>query len=351
MRRWLVALVAAVAALSLVVPAVAQEDPWSHVEDGEVVVDFYFVWSETCPHCQEAKPFIEELPERYPWLELHSLSTSSEASIEQALGLADVVGEDITGVPAFFLCDQLYVGYDDAEGRGAFLESRLVSCHDQLVAAQTPAGPAVPSTTTTTVAEQLSLPVVGDVDAQSVSLPVFTVTVAALDAFNPCAFFVLLFLLSLLVHARSRMRMAVIGGTFVLISGLAYFVFMAAWLNVFELTGELRAITTIAGLVAMALAVFNIKDYFFSGGPTLSIPEGVKPGLFKRMRALTAGTAYPALLAGTVTLAVAAHSYQLLCTAWVPVGFTPALTPHELSPAGRLGYLLPFHPGSNIPPL
>ena len=56
---------------------------------------------------------------------------------------------------------------------------------------------------------------------------------AGLDAFNPCAFFVLLFLLSLLVHARDRRRMLLIGGVFVFFSGAIYFVFMAVWLNVF----------------------------------------------------------------------------------------------------------------------
>jgi hypothetical protein len=54
------------------------------------------------------------------------------------------------------------------------------------------------------------------------------VVLAGLDAFNLCAFFVLLFLLSLMVHARRRMRMALVGGVFVAFSGLLYYVCMAA---------------------------------------------------------------------------------------------------------------------------
>jgi hypothetical protein len=76
------------------------------------------------------------------------------------------------------------------------------------------------------------------------------VTLAGLDAFNPCAFFVLLFLLSLPVHAGSRGRMMAVGGTFVAISGLVYFAFMTAWLNVFRWLGPLRGVTIVAGLVA-----------------------------------------------------------------------------------------------------
>jgi hypothetical protein len=154
-----------------------------------------------------------------------------------------------------------------------------------------------------------------------------------MDAFNPCAFFVLLFLLSLLVHAKSRTRMAIVGGTFVLFSGLVYFVFMAAWLNVFLIAGELRVITFIAGVVALFVAVLNIKDYFwFKAGPSLSIPDAAKPGLFKRMReVVTTGNMGP-MLAGTVLLAVVANSYELLCTAGFPMVYTLTLTKaHDLA--------------------
>jgi hypothetical protein len=157
------------------------------------------------------------------------------------------------------------------------------------------------------------------------------VIIAGLDAFNPCAFFVLLFLLSLMVHARSRARMLLVGGTFVAISGLIYFVFMAAWLNVFLLIGELRLVTLAAGLVAITLAAINIKDYFWfqSGGPSLSIPESKKPGMYQRMRNLVSAKSLPAMLLGTAILAVAVNSYELLCTAGLPMVYTRILTLRE----------------------
>ena len=168
-------------------------------------------------------------------------------------------------------------------------------------------------------------------DAKAFSLPVLTLVLAGMDAFNPCAFFVLLFLLSLLVHAKSRTRMAIVGGTFVLFSGLVYFVFMAAWLNVFLIAGELRVITVIAGLLALTVAALNIKDYFwFKEGPSLSIPESAKPGLFKRMRGIVATGSLGPMLASTVLLAIVANSYELLCTAGFPMVYTRVLTLGQL---------------------
>jgi hypothetical protein len=184
------------------------------------------------------------------------------------------------------------------------------------------------------------VPLLGELDPAAVSLPVFTLVLAGLDAFNPCAFFVLFFLLSLMVHARSRARMLVIGGTFVLFSGLVYFLFMAAWLNLFLVVGGAAVVTTLAGLVALLVGGLNVKDYFFfRRGPSLSIPDHAKPGLFARMRRLLAADHLGAMLIGTLVLALAANSYELLCTAGFPMVYTRVLTLHDLSAAAYYGYL------------
>ena len=185
-----------------------------------------------------------------------------------------------------------------------------------------------------------SLPLVGTVDTSRFSLPVLTLVMAVLDSFNPCAFFVLFFLLSLLVHAHSRQRMIVIGGIFVLFSGLLYFLFMAAWLNFFLFFGRLRSITAIAGAVALIIAALNIKDFFFfKKGISLVIPEHAKPRLFERMREIMHAGSLPAMLAATVFLAFAANTYELICTAGFPMVYTRALTLQNLPLPGYYAYL------------
>lgn len=168
-------------------------------------------------------------------------------------------------------------------------------------------------------------------DTAKLSLPVITIVLAGMDSFNPCAFFVLFFLLSMLIYAKSRKRMLLIGGTFVFFSALIYFLFMSAWLNLFLFVGQLMVITTLAGVVALVVAAINIKDFFFfEKGFSLVIPESAKPGLFKRMRNLLKAESIPAMMVGTVVLAVAANTYELLCTAGFPMVFTRILTLNNL---------------------
>jgi thiol-disulfide isomerase/thioredoxin len=331
------------------------DDTWHHTNaDGEVVIDLYFVYSTTCPHCMRALPFIEELDATLPWLNVVWLQADlGDPEVERvALGVAAEIGENISGVPAFMVCNTMITGYNNAEGVGAEIVAELEACRD-LYAAQ-------PSSTdtslsrslagemsrnetegaTTTTAQEVAVPGIGTVSASSVPLPIFTVIVAGLDAFNPCAFFVLLFLLSLLVHARNRTRMAIVGFTFIAISGVLYFVFMAAWLNVFLVTGHLTWITAAAGAIAITVAMLNLKDYVRPGSKgSLSIPESAKPGMFARMRRLVSDDRFVPVLGATVALAVVANSYELLCTAGLPMVFTRVLTLADLSTPGYYGYL------------
>lgn len=301
----------------------AAPSPWFG-DDGRVVLHLF--WSEQCPHCLEAKPVVEALARKHhEWLELRGYQLHGEPrNIQRYVTMAATLGEQARSVPALLFCNRMQVGYADDGAWLSELEENLRRCRDG----------------SETSASALRLPGLGAVDPNEWSLPLLTVTLAALDAFNPCAFFVLLFLLSLLVHLKSRARMALVGGLFVITSGVLYFLFMAAWLNLFLLAGELRLVTTAAGVLALLIAALNIKDFFHpSVGPSLSMAGEAKGKLFQRTRALVADSRWPALIVATLLLAVAANSYELLCTAGFPMAYTRILTLHGLEPAGYYGYL------------
>jgi hypothetical protein len=316
----------------------AAEPVWFETDaTGARQVHLYFFWTRSCPHCLAARPFIEALPARHGWLRLHSHEVSADrAAANSYIAMAEALGQDASSVPAFFFCGRLEVGFDTPETTGRALEAALLSCHDAGEAKAAVDPKKMPKTTAPTI----EIPGVGPVNPERLSLPVFTIVIAGLDAFNPCAFFVLLFLLSLLIHAGSRTRMLYIGGVFLLFSGLIYFLFMAAWLNVFRWLGEIALVTTLSGCLALLIALINIKDYFwFRKGVSLSIPEAAKPGLYQRVRGLLRADSLPAMTLGTVALAIAANSYELLCTAGFPMIYTRLLTLADLSPWQHYAYL------------
>lgn len=288
----------------------------------------YFFWGDGCPHCLQEKPFLEEVAKEYPQLEIRAYevwhnkeNAALFAKMTKAYAIRNV------GVPATFIDDKAFIGFSGA------ISEQLLNEIDYCVRHGCGDPAAILSPRPIKQGDEtITLPFFGKVDPSGMSLPVFTIILGGLDSFNPCAFFVLFFLLSLLIHARSKKRMLLIGGTFIFFSGFIYFIFMAAWLNFFLLTGQLAIITTIAGGVSIIIAGINIKDFFFfRKGVSLSISEKAKPKLFERMRDLLKSTSVPSMLAGTIVLAIAANSYELLCTAGFPMVFTRVLTLHNLT--------------------
>ena len=297
------------------------EEPHGLTDEGRVLLHFF--WSDRCSHCLEAKPVVERLAAEHDWLTLRAYQINGHpAHIRRYVEMAARLGREARSVPAFFFCDTLRTGFTSGPAGETELLDALQRCRR---------GEPVEAPPTLFIGGQ---------DTADWSLPLLTVTLAALDAFNPCAFFVLLFLLSLLVHLKSRARMALVGGLFVVTSGLLYFLFMAAWLNLFLLAGELRAVTIAAGVLALVIAVLNIKDFYRpQSGPSLSMDERAKGRLFQRTRELIRHSRWPALLGATVLLAVAANSYELLCTAGFPMAYTRILTLRGLEPFAYYVYL------------
>lgn len=300
----------------------------------------YLFEGQGCPHCADEKVFLEILKKKYPALTVREFEVwydkKNAAFFSQVLRAAHV---QRAGVPTTVIGKRLFIGYNEQSAKA--IEEAVEECVKQgcLDAIAFSSGPSAQQ-------EQegqkvVKVPLLGELDTTKVSLPLLTVVIGALDSFNPCAFFVLLFLLSMLIHAHSRKKMLFIGGIFVFFSAFIYFLFMAAWLNIFLVIGQLTAITVTAGIVALAVALINIKDFFFfKKGISLMIPEKAKPKLFERMRNLLKSSSLATTLAGTVVLAVFANAYELLCTVGFPMVYTRALTLHQLTTLQYYLYLV-----------
>lgn len=299
-------------------------------------------WGMGCHHCEREKAFLEDLKKRYPLMDVRELEiwqNKKNADLyRKILNSAEI---NQAAVPGTLVGTLFFTGFDSHTGDA--IEEAVVRCLRKGCPDIITQG----GTAMVIEAKERGpffLPLIGTVDPAKVSLPFFTLVIAALDSINPCAFFVLLFLLSLLVHARSRKRMYLVGGIFVFFSGIIYFIFMAAWLSVFRVIGSITAVTLAGGLTAFFIGIINIKDFFIFGkGVSLSIPEKAKPRLFKRMRGLVQVESLSSLVVGTVMLAVAANTYEVLCTAGFPMVYTRVLTLQKMSAFQYYQYLMLYN--------
>lgn len=267
-----------------------------------------------CPHCARAGAFLEDLAGRRPGLRVDERDVAADPRARERLAeLARAAGAGPPAVPAFLVRGRLLVGFDRAETTGRELEALLEGRPDEAPARRR---------------------------LERLGLPLFTVLVGLADGFNPCAMWVLLFLLSLLVNVGSRARMALVAGTFVAASGLVYYALMAAWLNAFLLVGFSRGVQAAVGLLALAAGAVHVKDFFaFKRGLTLSIPESAKPGLYERARRVVLAEDLRSALPAVAALALLVNLVELACTAGLPAVYTHVLASQDLAPAARYAYL------------
>ncbi|MDP2007979.1 MAG: glutaredoxin [Rubrivivax sp.] len=277
---------------------------------------------EGCPYCADAKAFLDGMQRQRPGLHIDYRAVDTDPAAREALNtLARVHGAWPPGVPAFHAAGQLIVGFESPETTGQDV-LRLID-----------AGTAVQK-------QAVDHAFFGTLSAQRLGLPLFTLAMGLLDGFNPCAMWVLLFLLALLVRQNDRRRMALIAGTFVLVSGAVYYAFMAAWLNVFLAVGLSQPVRLLLAGVALLIGAFNVKDFFALGrGFSFSIPASAKPGLVARMRRVMQTPALATSLLGVAALAVVVNLVELLCTAGLPAIYTAVLAQQQLGTAAHLAYL------------
>lgn len=300
-------------------------------EDLEQNITIEVYVREGCPHCADAKVFLANFTQQHPHIHVAYHWVDKDPAARGALEYhTRKAGSWPPGVPTFVIGDQVLIGYAGPEHTSTSLLN-LVVHHTGNAANRL-----LPKQDNTTVESSL----LGTLNVTELGLPLFTIALGLLDGFNPCAMWVLLFLLSMLLHLKDRARMAWIAGVFVLVSGLVYYAFMAAWLNLFIAVGFSDPVRLGLAAIAIFMAGINIKDYFaFGKGISLSIPDAAKPGLYARVRRIIQQQSlWPALL-GVSLLAIVVNFIEALCTAGLPAIYTAVLSQQALTPLAHYGYL------------
>ncbi len=301
-----------------------------------------------CPHCEKAKTYLTQLKQRHPNIKVavHDIGEDPQVLL-QLKALAAKYDMTQFGVPAFYVRGELVVGFLSEETTGKHLEELLgrpPPDTEPLAEGICPVEPEVtcpPASTPVSIGGQrISFPFWGDLTLPQLGLPLFTLFLGLLDGFNPCAMWVLLFLLSLLANLRDRRKIFLLAGTFVLVSGVVYFAFMAAWLNVFLFIGYVRSIQVMMGVLAVGIGLVNAKEFWaFGKGLSLAIPESAKPGLYVRVRKILAAENTSHAMIGILILAILVNMVEFVCTAGFPAMFTQVLSQQGLTTWGYYGYL------------
>jgi cytochrome c biogenesis protein CcdA/glutaredoxin len=294
----------------------------------EYPVDIYMFWGNGCPHCAMAKPYLEELAERYPQVRLHLYEVwYDEGNLAIFQQMAGAYGFEPHGVPTIFIGSQYWEGYSDTIAQQ--IETAVASCSQE--ACVNPGAGIIPGETSlpgagepqaaVDAADTITLPFIGEVNLAGQSLWISTLLISFVDGFNPCSLWVLSILLALTLHTGSRKKVLIIGLIFITVTAAVYALFIAGLFTVLSIVSFVGWIQVVVALVALFFGAVNIKDYFYyKEGVSFTIDDKNKPGIYQRMRrVLDASESFWGLAGATVVMGAGVSLVEFSCTAGFPV--------------------------------
>jgi thiol-disulfide isomerase/thioredoxin len=298
---------------------------------GKVEVNFFY--SQTCPYCAKEKIFLDELKEKYPEVEIKEYEITQSWENQELLKSFYEKYQVPKGkqgwVPVTFTPTEYFIGFN--QQIAAEIENCLKECLGK----------------EKIISQEIKIPFFGKVDLSKMSLPVLTLTLGALDGFNPCAMWVLLFLIALIINTRSRKRMWLIGGTFLAVSGIVYFLILAAWLNLFLAISYVNLTRILIGIFAVGVGVWQIRNFIKFRPGVCEVTDGkssfqgkIKDGLRKHAEKIAFSPFTFALLGGTILLALGVNLVEFFCSAGLPAIFTRILALQNLNSLVYYSYLL-----------
>ncbi len=288
-------------------------------------VELLLFYGDGCPHCHAELQFLAELQQRWPDLQIVTYEVWNDA-MNRALyrETAAVYGIEANAVPGTFLAGRAWIGFSSSIGDE--IEATVAALH----AGTRPAEPD-PAT--------IDVPIVGDVTVGERSLVFATLLIGFVDGVNPCSLWVLSVLLALVLHSGSRARVFAVGSLFLVVTSALYGLYMLGAYSALDYAGEARWIRAGVAAIAGAFGVMHLKEYVTTAGPSLTISAARKPGLYRKMRGLAAvDRSLPAVLGGTIALAVGVSLLETPCTAGLPLLWTDMLAERNV-PAGGAAFL------------
>lgn len=316
----------------------------------ENVVNLYLFYGDGCPHCAEEEKFIEEYLDTEKSAKLIKYEVwHSEENRKTWLKIQDKLNNHDNGVPYLIIGDEVIVGYLDGvtdENIKKYINKyKNDKKYEDKVAKILKNEEVTPKKEIKKEKEEVkeyNLPLLGKVNPRKVSLPLLSVVLGLVDGFNPCAMWVLIFLITMLLNTKDRKKMWILGLTFILTSGLVYLAFMLAWLNLATFINQIIFVRILIAAVAIVVGFFNIKKYIEARNKDDGcdvVDSQSRKKIMTKVMDVTKESKFILALLGIMVLAASVNLIEMMCSIGLPLIFTQILSLNNLNTGSYALYM------------
>lgn len=320
------------------------------------LVNIYLFHSYTCKHCKEEIKLLDELEKEYDNIKVYKYEVNENGNGELLKNISEIMGSKVTGTPYTIIGNKVFSGYDYENSKGRFkgaIEYYSKYGYEDKVGEYISSiplpsyevkdtDPDVDEYINDYISYKIKLPLIGEVKLKNLTLPLITVVIGLADGFNPCAMWVLLFLISMLIGMKDKKRMWILGSTFLLTSALIYLIFMMSWLNLANLLISVVWVRVIIAVVSLVGGIINLRGYIkhrkVSGCDVVDDKKRNK--IITRIKKFTTEKNFWLAILGVIVLAISVNVVELACSAGLPVMFIEILSLNNLTAIEEIIYIV-----------
>lgn len=313
-------------------------------------IHLYLFYSNTCPHCTSEMVFLNQEFKDDPLVEVFYYEVGEKDNQVLFIEASDLLGTPAQSVPYLVIGEEVIVGYLEGYTDEMIINSvnnlKSGTYYDPLGKLSTTLSEDIKidfgsNTNNNDRNESYNLPILGEVDAKNVSLGLLSVVMGLVDGFNPCAMWVLVFLITMLIGMRDRKKMWILGLSFIFTSGIVYYLFMFAWLNMAQVLAQIKIIQSIIALVALGFGLYSIYSFYkaFKNDGCEVIDEKRRHKIMSRIKDISETQKLSLAVLSIIVLAVMINLFELMCSLGLPVVFTQILSVNNLNPLQNQFYL------------
>ena len=310
-------------------------------------LNIYLFYGDGCPHCKEEEKWLDSYLNKNEFIKIHRYEVwYDKENQEKYSKVHDILNDTSSGIPYLIIGETVISGFDEEitpeRIKNAVEYYKNVNYKDKVGIYLGVVEDKNEEDTKTDYQEtEVKIPILGKQKIKDVSIGLAAVVIGLVDGFNPCAMWILLFLISMLLGMKNRKRMWALGIAFLVSSALVYFLFLISWLNLAVFLNKILYIRVAIAFVAVLFGVLQVNSFFFKKDDGCEVVDTKnRKKIIKSIQKIVEEKSFILALIGIILLAASVNIIELLCSLGLPVMFTQILTINEVGKLGQILYSL-----------
>ena len=309
-------------------------------------LNIYLFHGDGCPHCRDEISFLDEYLGGKDNIHLYKYEVwYDELNQEKLFKVGEITGAEANSIPYLVIGDYVITGY--SEGVSKKIVKRIEHCLENSCPDKTGKylGKTLESDDNVDDYEEdvYIVPILGEISAKEVSIPLLAIVIGLVDGFNPCAMWILIFLISMLFGMKDKKKMWILGLSFIITSGVVYFLFMASWLKLATFINKVTLVRGLIGIFAIIFGMVNIYNYIKSRKKDVGCEvtdDKKRKKIISYIKKIVSEKKFILALFGIMILAFLVNLIELLCSLGLPVVFTSVLSLNNLTNTEYILYMI-----------